>query len=128
MQSKTNQKNGSGRSVALGTGVLAAAFLIFAANLHAAPPAPKKPTGAAAHQGDEIFHQRCIVCHNKQPGDTTPFGPPNLYAAFQGPNAIKPAQAEQIITNGKGRMPAFGTMLTKTQIRDVIAYLKSRQE
>ena len=82
------------------------------------------PTAPSAKQGDQIFHQRCIVCHNKQPDDTTPFGPPNLYKVFR-THAMTTAQAETIITNGKGQMPSFKTILTKPEIISVISYLRS---
>ena len=83
------------------------------------------PAAPSAKQGDQIFHQRCIVCHNKQPEDTTPFGPPNLYKVFRS-HAVTTAQAETIITNGKGQMPSFKTILTRPEIRSVISYLRSR--
>jgi mono/diheme cytochrome c family protein len=80
----------------------------------------------AVKQGKDIFNTRCIVCHNKQPGDTTPFGPPNLYTVFRGHPPLSTAQAETIVINGKGQMPSFKTVLSKTEIRSVIAYLRSR--
>ena len=100
----------------------------FALSLAAAPAfaADTTTVGAGAKQGDQIFHQRCVVCHNKQPNDTTPFGPPNLYKVFRGHPALTTAQAEVIIMNGKGQMPSFKAVLTKPEIRSVIAYLRSR--
>ncbi len=80
------------------------------------------PQGAAVKRGDSLFHQRCAVCHNKQPGDTTPFGPPNLYQVFR-KKTITVAEASEIIRKGKGPMPAFGTSISEGQIRDVVAYL-----
>jgi mono/diheme cytochrome c family protein len=79
-----------------------------------------------AKRGDAIFHQRCITCHNKQPDDTSPFGPPNLHGIFRGSSAITPRQATEIISKGKGTMPAFSTMLTKSDIDDLIAYLRTQ--
>jgi len=87
---------------------------------------PSQQLSARAKHGEEIFQQRCVVCHNKQPGDTTPFGPPNLNGIFRGPSAITTKQASTIITDGKGTMPAWGKILTPTDIEDVIAYLKTR--
>jgi mono/diheme cytochrome c family protein len=77
-------------------------------------------------QGSEIFNKRCIVCHNKQPGDNTPFGPPNLYTVFHARPTLTTPQAETIVTHGRGQMPAFGTILSHTEIRSVIAYLRKR--
>ena len=81
---------------------------------------------ASAKQGSEIFHTRCIVCHNKQPGDNTPFGPPNLYTVFGPHPLLTPQQAEVIVTHGRGQMPSFGPILSRTEIRSVIAYLRKR--
>jgi mono/diheme cytochrome c family protein len=84
-------------------------------------------TSAATTQGKAIFHQRCVGCHNQQPGEAAPFGPPNLYTAFKGQQAITSEEAEIIIARGKGQMPAFGNVLSKHAIRSVISYLRARQ-
>lgn len=76
-------------------------------------------------RGDALFHQRCVMCHNKQPGDAAPFGPPNLYDAFR-QKLVTPAAATNIIRHGKGQMPSFAAILTSSQIQDVIAYLQAQ--
>ena len=88
-----------------------------------------KPQGAphaAGHTGSpvgaQVFHARCISCHDKQPGDDSPFGPPNLFSEFK-KKAITHSQAETIIVHGKGPMPPFGAVLSKTEIQSVIEYL-----
>jgi mono/diheme cytochrome c family protein len=118
----------SGRSV-LGAlaALLLATSLLFAsqgADEHAADS--KKPvaaTGGTKH-GQEIFETKCMICHNQKPGASTTDGPPNLYEAFKNKTVTVP-QAEEIITHGKGQMPAFGTMLSKSDMVSVIAYIKS---
>ena len=95
-----------------------------------APPetarAAGQPPAVAARQGAEIFQKRCVACHNKQPDDDTPFGPPNLYTAFHGHPSLTVREAETIIRQGKGNMPGFEGMLSATEIRNVIAYLRTR--
>jgi mono/diheme cytochrome c family protein len=93
------------------------------------PAEVEKPAATAgeAKKGDQIFKTKCIICHNKLPGDNSAFGPPNLFEAFKS-NAITPPQAEQIIVHGKGQMPAFGTILTKSDMQSVIAYLKAENK
>jgi mono/diheme cytochrome c family protein len=93
------------------------------------PPADvAKPAAATSKggpkKGDQIFQTRCLICHNKQPGDNSPFGPPNLFEAFKSKTITTP-QAEQIIAKGKGQMPAFGTILSKDDMQSVISYLKT---
>lgn len=85
----------------------------------------KPATSAKAKRGDALFHKQCVSCHNKQVGDTTPFGPPNLHGIFQN-STLTPVQAESIIKGGRNAMPAFGNMLTNSQIDDLIAYLKTQ--
>jgi mono/diheme cytochrome c family protein len=83
-----------------------------------------------AKRGAAIFQQNCVSCHNKQPDDTTPFGPPNLHGIFSSKSMvtppITPTQATETIKNGKAPMPAFGSILSQAQISDLIAYLKAQ--
>ena len=103
--------------------VAALAAVCVAAGSVRALPAESSP--AAVKHGAAIFHQRCIVCHNKKPGDTTPFGPPNLFEVFgKRPPLLTAQQAEEIITHGKGQMPSFSGVLTRADMGDVLAYLR----
>jgi mono/diheme cytochrome c family protein len=76
----------------------------------------------AAKRGEALFHSRCVMCHNKQPNDPMPFGPPNLYKVFRN-KSLSAAEANEIVRNGKGSMPAFGSSVTRSQINDLVAYL-----
>jgi mono/diheme cytochrome c family protein len=92
--------------------------------------AAKPVMNAKAKRGQAIFQQNCVSCHNKQPNDSTPFGPPNLHGIFSSKPMvtppITPAQATETIKNGKAPMPAFGSILTEAQIGDLIAYLTAQ--
>jgi mono/diheme cytochrome c family protein len=101
------------------------ASLVFAAYFVPAARAADTLSGRAK-QGAAIFRQRCAACHNKQPGDTSPFGPPNLNGIFRGSSPLTTKQAVSIIENGKSPMPAFGTVLTRSDVDNVIAYLRTR--
>ena len=106
------------------TGLLAGTSItVFAAVAAHAAGAPTAHS-PAIQRGDTLFHKRCAVCHSKQPGDNTPFGPPNLYQVFR-KKVLTVAQATQIVHHGKGPMPAFGASITDGQIRDVVAYLSA---
>jgi mono/diheme cytochrome c family protein len=88
---------------------------------------PKEASNAAPRHtgttvGSQVFHTRCISCHDKQLGDNSPFGPPNLFSEFKN-KAITHSQAETVIAHGKGTMPPFGTVLSKAEIQSVIEYL-----
>jgi mono/diheme cytochrome c family protein len=106
--------------------LLVAAATVFASIAGVSSASAADSGGAKARQGEAIFKQKCVACHNKQPGDTSPFGPPNLSGVFRGPTAITTKQATEIIINGKTVMPPFGSVLTKTDIDDLIAYLKTK--
>ncbi|HEY4047463.1 MAG TPA: cytochrome c [Acidobacteriaceae bacterium] len=84
----------------------------------------KAVTGGKAKAGSVVYQKNCVACHNKQPGDTSPFGPPNLHGIFK--TGVTPAQAQKIIRDGKGAMPAWGNTLSSSDIQDVIAYLKTQ--
>ena len=90
----------------------------------------KPVMNAKAKRGAAIFQQNCVSCHNKQPDDSTPFGPPNLHGIFSSKPMVTPpittAQATETIKNGKAPMPAFGSILTEAQISDLLAYLKTQ--
>lgn len=107
---------------------IAAIFLALSlANFSQDVDKPKEASrNAAGHSGTvtgaQIFRARCISCHNKQPVDDSPFGPPNLFSEFKR-KAITHSQAEMVIVKGKGAMPGFGNVLSKGDIQSLIEYL-----
>lgn len=101
-------------------------LLLCVFETHGSAAETKAAMGPTAKRGEVIFQQHCVSCHNKQPGQSAPFGPPNLYGIFRGPGAITTRQAEQTIEHGKGAMPAWGAVLTHSDIDAVVAYLKAR--
>jgi mono/diheme cytochrome c family protein len=121
----------SARGVLWGVCTLVIAGAIMATNLIGFADTATPPVlNAKAKRGSAVFQQNCVSCHNKQPGDTTPFGPPNLHGIFSSKPLVTPpvtpAQATDIIKKGKAPMPAFAGILTDAQISDLIAYLKAQ--
>jgi mono/diheme cytochrome c family protein len=82
----------------------------------------QRSTPQAVANGKRIFNQSCAACHDTL-GTTTKPGPRLKNYYRQQP---RPADAAvgSIIQQGKGKMPAF-SILNKTQIDDLIAYLKT---
>jgi mono/diheme cytochrome c family protein len=105
--------------------IIVPALMLGANNLRPSSTMAAESRSAKVEQGEDIFKQKCVGCHNKQPGDTTPFGPPNLNGIFKGPTPVSTKKAEDIITNGTTTMPEFGKILSKNDVDDVIAYLKT---
>lgn len=103
--------------------LLAVAVLTLAGTMGFADSG-KASKGGKVKAGEEIFQKDCANCHNKQPGDTSPFGPPNLHGVFK--TGLTPAEAQKIIRDGKGAMPAWGNTLSNSDIQNVIAYLKTQ--
>jgi mono/diheme cytochrome c family protein len=102
-----------------------------------APTWAKDEKGAlspAAKAGQKVFATNCSVCH-LDTQTTTKIGP-GLKGLFKGkelPYSHKPvteANVREQIEKGNAEakptpMPPFGTMLSKTDIDNVIAYLKT---
>src|SRR5271156_5238079 len=120
----------SGRGLLWAVCTLVTAGAIISANLVGFADTATPPMNAKAKRGAAAFQQNWVSCHNKQPGDTTPFGPPNLHGIFSSkPLAtppVTPAQATDVIKKGKAPMPAFAGILTDAQVSDLIAYLKAQ--
>jgi mono/diheme cytochrome c family protein len=114
--------------VRLGVLTSVAAGAIFVSHLPGFADTAKPVMNAKAKRGAVVFQQNCVSCHNKQPDDTTPFGPPNLHGIFSSKPLVHPAmtpqQAADFIRKGAAPMPAFAGILTEAQINDLIAYLK----
>ena len=100
-------------------------LLLCGMDLHGSSAEAQGAQGPRAKRGETTFQQHCLACHNKQPGDSMPFGAPNLHGIFHGRSAITTKQAEDIIVHGKGSMPAWGAVLTHSDIDAVVDYLKT---
>lgn len=81
----------------------------------------QKTVPRAVANGKRVFNQSCAACHDRL-GTTTKSGPGlKIYYRDRHP---ADATVRAIIQQGKGKMPAFGT-LNNSQIDDLVAYLKT---
>jgi cytochrome c6 len=80
--------------------------------------------GGAA--GEATFKQKCAVCHGPDGAGATAMGRTFKLQDLRSPAVqnLTDAQLIEIVTKGKGKMPAYGTQLTSTQIKGVVAYLR----
>ena len=116
--------------VLLGIAVLAAAGAVLAQD----PPAktaPKKTAAAKgnATKGKEVFDQKCGICHFAD-SDAKKIGPGLKGLSKRGTftvnsNKVTDDNLKTWIENGDSLMPPFKDVLDETQIRDVIAYVKT---
>lgn len=99
--------------------------LLCGMDIHSSSAQPHGTLATKAKRGVTVFEQHCIAYRNKQPGNTAPFGPPNLNGIFPSPSLLTTKQAEGIIAIGKVATPAWGAVLTQSDIDDMVAYLKT---
>jgi cytochrome c6 len=80
-----------------------------------------------ADDGHQIFLANCTGCHGKNADGDTPAGHtwhvPNLHSV-QVQSQADP-QLLTIIRQGKGRMPAWGGLLSQIDIDHVLAYVRT---
>lgn len=74
--------------------------------------------------GRDVFTTHCAACHGNDGRSSLP-GMPDFVA---GDSLMRPdVEIYRRIRTGQGAMPAFQGVLTETQMRDVIVYLRSLQ-
>jgi mono/diheme cytochrome c family protein len=105
--------------IAFGTGGL------FQPRRSAAPGATEtpliSPAATLAHQGYSLFMLNCAHCHGP---DARGEEGPDLHGV-----AKSDARITSIIKNGiKGEMPKFGAKLTDTDVRALIAFVRSLKD
>lgn len=96
---------------------IAALFLTFAF-------AGSAPAEDAA--GKSIFGTHCAICHGPNGDGNSPIGKtlnvPDLHSAQA--QKMTEAEAKDVVTNGKNKMPAFKDKLTDAQIGQVVDYVR----
>lgn len=94
---------------------LVAAFLVTASCVG------RPPEDAS---GADIYQQLCARCHGVElEGGTGPAMGPGSNSAAQPDSFLVSA-----ITQGRGRMPSFGTVLTAPQLERLIDFLRDSQQ
>jgi cytochrome c6 len=73
------------------------------------------------------FKAKCAMCHGADGAGSTPTGTA-LKVRDLGSSAVQAqtdAQLTDIVTNGKGTMPAYKGKLTDDQIKGLVAFIRS---
>jgi mono/diheme cytochrome c family protein len=103
---------------------LAALNLIFAMIL--------LPLGAAvarddAKEGEQLWKTKCAMCHGPDGAAGTAMGKKLNMKPVTAPEIQKKTDAElaAIVTKGKDKMPPYDGKLTKEQIQQVVAYMRT---
>jgi cytochrome c6 len=74
----------------------------------------------AGESGLVVFHGRCTRCHGADGKGKAIFNTPNMLSS-----RLTAAEMEQVIANGRAKMPAFKAQLSDEEIRAVAAYIKT---
>lgn len=90
--------------------VLLPAFLVACAT------ATDMPAGDAT-AGATIYADNCETCHGAAGTGDSAAGYPDISGGFDSAETI------EIVTNGEGDMPEFGSTLSEQDIMDVAAYV-----
>jgi cytochrome c6 len=79
-----------------------------------------------ADNGKKLFSAKCATCHAQDGSGNTSVGKSLKAADLRSPDVQKKSDADFYtqVEKGKGKMPPFGAALNKTQINDVVAYLR----
>ena len=96
---------------------LAVCTAMFVPNLRAVPD----DAGAA------LYKTKCAACHGADGKGETPMGKANKLRDFGSAEVQKQSNDELsgIITNGKGKMPAYGKSLKPEQVSELVTYIRS---
>lgn len=79
-------------------------------------------SSAAAQDAGATYKAKCAMCHGAD-GKGGKMGTRDFASAEV--KAESDAQLEDIITKGKGRMPSFDGKLKETDIKALVAYIRS---
>ena len=89
-----------------------------------------RPSAALATNSSErgaLFKSKCVMCHGPDGSGNTPVGKAMGIIDLRSGQVEKlsNAQLSAIISKGKGKMPAFGGGLSKAQIDELVAFIRS---
>lgn len=101
------------RQAAFGVALVAALFLI-------AVPLP-------AQDAAVLYKTKCAACHGPDGKAETAIGKANKLRDLGSAEVQKQSDDElsAIMTNGKGKMPAYGKSLKPEQVKELVAYIRS---
>jgi mono/diheme cytochrome c family protein len=119
-------QNKTERPVILASTFLLTVFVgltLFVSSIARANPAPNSTAASAT------FRSKCAVCHGPAGAGSTvgkSMNVPDLRAPVV--QSAPDAQLSQIISDGKGGMPAFKSSLSGDQIHSLVTYIRSLKQ
>ncbi len=82
---------------------------------------------AAVDAGADVYMAKCVTCHAKDGSGNTPVGKSLQSADLRSPEVQKKSDAalSTSISDGKGNMPAFKTLISEDEVHSVLAYVRT---
>src|SRR5712671_6381978 len=82
---------------------------------------------AADSAGASVFSAKCVSCHAKDGSGNTPVGKSLQAADLRSLEVQKKSDAEltESVSEGKGNMPAFKTLLSEDELHSVLGYVRT---
>ncbi len=101
------------------TAVVSVVILMGTFQLASATP----PQGSA----EKDFKANCVLCHSADGSGSSPTGKALKAKDLKSPDVqnVSDADLTAAITNGKGKMPAFGKKLSPDAIKGLVSYVRS---
>lgn len=84
------------------------------------------PTTQLRASAQSTYDAKCEMCHGKDGSGNTPMGK-NMKVPDLRSKAVQSktdAQLADVIEKGKGVMPAYGSQLSKTEIHQMVTYVR----
>ena len=77
--------------------------------------------------GANVYKAKCVTCHAKDGSGDTPVGKSLQSADLRSPEVQKKSDAEltESISDGKGNMPAFKTLISDDEVHAVLSYVRT---
>ena len=100
------------------TAVMCSFFLAFTVDSAQTPP-------SGALTDNPVFHNNCAKCHGKTAAGRH-FGGPSLIS--EKTTSASADDLGNIITNGKGRMPKYGSKLSAEDINTLVQQIKASKK
>jgi len=81
----------------------------------------------AQNDAEKIYKTNCVLCHSPDGSGSSPSGKALKAQDLRSDAVQKKSDAElaAAITNGKGKMPAFGKKLKPDDIAQMVAYIRA---
>ncbi len=84
----------------------------------------------AQNAGADTYKAKCQMCHAADGSGSTPAGKSMKATPLTSAAIVKESDADLIAVtkSGKGKMPAYAGKLSDSQIKDVVAYIRTLEK